>query len=217
MGRVEAPGSPPVAVATAGPAAEPDIRAARAAQMPAVARRELAARPAQGEPPAPVGRSRPAGMVARQEPAVPPAQAERRAPEVPTAWAVQPGPAVRPGPARAVTGSGGTGDRRRGRPGGSAGGGAVIVNDTFWKDSAGTSIYSQGGGALQVGDTYYWYGVNYGGAATYAADPSKGKNSDESFSGITAYSSTESRQLEAGDHFASREHGRLVRATRRRL
>ena len=110
---------------------------------------------------------------------MPPAQAERRAPEVPTAWAVHPGLAVRRGPG----GGGGSG--------GSAGGGAVIVNDTFWKDSAGTFIYSQGGGALRVGDTYYWYGVDYGGAATYAADPSKGKNSDESFNGITAYSSTD--------------------------
>ncbi|HEY5088321.1 MAG TPA: family 43 glycosylhydrolase [Polyangia bacterium] len=90
------------------------------------------------------------------------------------------------------TGSGGTGATGGGGgSGGSAGGGAVIVNDTFWKDSAGTFIYSQGGGALLVGDTYYWYGVDYGGAATYAADPSKGKNSDESFSGITAYSSTD--------------------------
>ena len=75
---------------------------------------------------------------------------------------------------------------------------ATIVNDRFWLDSSGTPIYSQGGGALQVGDTYYWYGVNYGGAATYAANP-EGKNSDSS-SGITAYSSKDLVQLEAREH-----------------
>lgn len=66
--------------------------------------------------------------------------------------------------------------------------GATIVNDRFWKDSSGTPIYSQGGGLLQVGDTYYWYGVKYGGAVTYAEDP-HGKHSDISFQGITTYSS----------------------------
>jgi hypothetical protein len=66
--------------------------------------------------------------------------------------------------------------------------GAAIVNDRFWKDTSGTPIYSQGGGLLQVGDTYYWYGVKYGGAVTYAADP-HGKHSDISFQGITTYSS----------------------------
>jgi hypothetical protein len=75
--------------------------------------------------------------------------------------------------------------------GGGGGGpveGAAIINDHFWKDTEGTPIYSQGGGLLQVGDTYYWYGVKYGGAVTYAADP-HGKNSDISFQGITTYSS----------------------------
>jgi hypothetical protein len=74
---------------------------------------------------------------------------------------------------------------------GATGGGATIVNDIFWKDTSGNPIYSQGGGVLRVGDTYYWYGVKYGGAVTYAADPSKGKNSDTSFQGITTYSSTD--------------------------
>jgi hypothetical protein len=72
--------------------------------------------------------------------------------------------------------------------GGAVATGAVIINDRFWKDTAGTPIYSQGGGVLQVGDTYYWYGVKYGGAVTYAASPT-GKNDDTSFAGITIYSS----------------------------
>ena len=81
-----------------------------------------------------------------------------------------------------------------GRGGAGAGGatsaGATIVNDTFWKDTAGDFIYSQGGGALRVGDTYYWYGVKYAGAVTYAANPT-GKNSSTGFQGITTYSSTD--------------------------
>ena len=56
-----------------------------------------------------------------------------------------------------------------GNGGGATSGGALIRNDVFWKDSAGSLIYSQGGGVLQVGSTYYWYGVRYAGAATYAA------------------------------------------------
>jgi hypothetical protein len=76
--------------------------------------------------------------------------------------------------------------------GGAAGGptgNAVIINDQFWKDTSGTPIYSQGGGVLQVGDTFYWYGVKYGGAVTYAANPTR-DNSDTSFAGVTIYSST---------------------------
>ena len=65
--------------------------------------------------------------------------------------------------------------------------GALIHNDTFWKDSSGTPIYSQGGGVLKVGDTYYWYGVKYNGAVSYAANPRK--NSDTSFNAVTSYSS----------------------------
>jgi len=66
--------------------------------------------------------------------------------------------------------------------------GATIINDQFWKDTSGTPIYSQGGGMLQVGDTYYWYGVKYRGAVTYAANPTT-LNSDTGFAGITTYSS----------------------------
>src|SRR5262249_44713576 len=41
-----------------------------------------------------------------------------------------------------------------------------------------------------VGSTFYWYGVKYNGAVSYAANPS-GKNSDTSFAGVTIYSSTD--------------------------
>lgn len=64
----------------------------------------------------------------------------------------------------------------------------TIQNDVFWKDTGENFIYSQGGGVLQVGDTYYWYGVKYNGAVTYAANPTK-KNSDTGFAGVTCYSS----------------------------
>ena len=88
--------------------------------------------------------------------------------------------------------AGATGGAGRGGAGagGATSGGATIVNDTFWKDTAGDLIYSQGGGALRVGDTYYWYGVKYAGAVTYAANPT-GKNSSTGFQGITTYSSTD--------------------------
>ena len=64
----------------------------------------------------------------------------------------------------------------------------LIVNDVFWKDTSGNFIYSQGGGVFKFGDTYYWYGVHYKGAETYAASPG-GKNSDTSFVSISCYSS----------------------------
>ncbi|HEX3776167.1 MAG TPA: family 43 glycosylhydrolase [Polyangiaceae bacterium] len=73
---------------------------------------------------------------------------------------------------------------------GGASAGAMIHNDVFWKDTSGTPIYSQGGGVFKFGDTYYWYGVKYNGAVTYAANPSK-SNSDTSFNAVTAYSSTD--------------------------
>jgi hypothetical protein len=79
---------------------------------------------------------------------------------------------------------------RDGGDGGPAPTGSLIRNDTFWKDTSGATIYSQGGGVLKVGATYYWYGVKYNGAVTYAANPS-GKNSDTAFVAVTAYSSTD--------------------------
>lgn len=92
-----------------------------------------------------------------------------------------------------ATGGSTTGGRATGGSGtgGSATGGntgAIIRNDVFWEDTSGNFIYSQGGGVLQVGDTYYWYGVKYGGAVTYAANPTS-KNDDISFAGVTIYSS----------------------------
>ncbi len=82
--------------------------------------------------------------------------------------------------------------------------GSTIENDRFWLDTSGTPIYSQGGGMLQVGDTYYWYGVKYGGAVTYAANP-HGKVSDTSFQGVTTYSSKDlvHWKLEATDKLAN--------------
>lgn len=64
----------------------------------------------------------------------------------------------------------------------------TIRNNQFWKDTNGNFIYSQGGGAIKVGDTWYWYGVKYRGAVTYAANPT-GKNGDIGFMGVTCYSS----------------------------
>ena len=66
--------------------------------------------------------------------------------------------------------------------------GDLIVNDCFWKDTSGNNIYSQGGGVFKFGDTYYWYGVHYKGAETYAASPTK-KNGDTGFVSVTCYSS----------------------------
>ena len=63
-----------------------------------------------------------------------------------------------------------------------------IQNDQFWKDTDGNPIYSQGGGIFRFGDTYYWYGVDYHGAATYEANPTA-LNSDTQFVAVTAYSS----------------------------
>ena len=64
----------------------------------------------------------------------------------------------------------------------------IIRNDTFWKDTSGNNIYSQGGGVFKFGDTYYWYGVHYSGAETYAANPTK-KNDDTGFKAVSCYSS----------------------------
>jgi hypothetical protein len=71
-----------------------------------------------------------------------------------------------------------------------AGSGALIQNDVFWKDTSGNLLSSQGGGIIQVGNTFYWYGVQYAGAATYAASPTA-LNSDTTFVAVTCYSSTD--------------------------
>ena len=64
----------------------------------------------------------------------------------------------------------------------------IIQNNSFWKDTSGNNIYSQGGGVFKFGYTYYWYGVHYSGAETYAANPTK-KNEDYGFKAVTCYSS----------------------------
>jgi hypothetical protein len=84
---------------------------------------------------------------------------------------------------------GGHGDTAQGGGGAPAGTpslGTTIVNDTFWKDTSGEYIYSQGGGVLLVGDTYYWYGVRYGNAASYATG-----TQTSAMQGVTTYSSTD--------------------------
>jgi len=68
--------------------------------------------------------------------------------------------------------------------------GQTIRNDAFWKDQSGKPIYSQGGGIFKFGSTWYWYGVHYAGAETYAANPVK-LNSDTRFVSVTCYSSTD--------------------------
>ncbi len=73
--------------------------------------------------------------------------------------------------------------------GGASALGATIDNDTFWKDTAGHLICSQGGGMLKVNGTYYWYGVNYPGAATYAGSSATGPGFG--FRSVTCYSSTD--------------------------
>ncbi|WP_426592570.1 carbohydrate-binding protein [Cellulomonas sp. McL0617] len=65
---------------------------------------------------------------------------------------------------------------------------APVKNDAFWRDTDGNLIYSQGGGIFRFGDTYYWYGVHYRGAETYAANPA-GRNSDTTFVSIPVYAS----------------------------
>jgi hypothetical protein len=112
------------------------------------------------------------------------------------------------GSANGGTSAGGTAGSSTGGNSNTTGGtpvtGAAIINDRFWKDTSGTPIYSQGGGMLQVGDTFYWYGVKYGGAVTYAANPN-GKNDDISFQGVTTYSSKDlvNWKLEATDKVAN--------------
>ncbi len=67
----------------------------------------------------------------------------------------------------------------------------TITNDIFYKDTDGNPIYSQGGGIFKFGDTYYWYGVHYIEAETYAANPAAGKLSTDIFAGFSCYSSTD--------------------------
>jgi hypothetical protein len=65
----------------------------------------------------------------------------------------------------------------------------TITNDVFLKDSSGNPIYAQSGGISEFGSTYYWYGVQYGGASSYYSSGTA--NSDTSFVAINCYSSTD--------------------------
>ena len=71
----------------------------------------------------------------------------------------------------------------------------VITNDTFWKTTTGSYIYSQGGGIFRFPDSqgvehYYWYGAKYQEAVDYCP---KGINPSKSnvthFLGVTCYQS----------------------------
>lgn len=68
---------------------------------------------------------------------------------------------------------------------------ADFVNDRFWQDTDGNTIFSQGGGIFKFGDKYYWYGVKYEEAEMYAENPRKYYTSSDVFVGITCYSSTD--------------------------
>ena len=148
--------------ALAAAASEPEAaRAATAARAAALAA-DARARAAAGAPQA---------TRAPREPAEHPEPAVPRRPAAPPEPAAARRPAERPAPA------------------GPPARGALIHNDTFWKDTSGTPIYSQGGGVFTFNGTYYWYGVKYNGAVSYAANTKK--NSDTSFAAITCYSSTD--------------------------
>lgn len=70
----------------------------------------------------------------------------------------------------------------------------LIMNDAFYKDTDGNNIYSQGGGIFKFGDKYYWYGVEYKIADTYAKNPENGgefNNENRTFIGFTCYTSTD--------------------------
>ncbi len=63
-----------------------------------------------------------------------------------------------------------------------------ILNDVFWLDTEGNTIFSQGGGIFKFDDTYYWYGVKYEEAEKYVQNP-KVSYSKDTFAGVTCYSS----------------------------
>lgn len=66
----------------------------------------------------------------------------------------------------------------------------TIRNGEFWKDAAGTPIYSQGGGILKIGERYWWYGARYEEAVKYAKAPGA-HHPQARFNAVTAYSSTD--------------------------
>ena len=68
----------------------------------------------------------------------------------------------------------------------------LITNDRFYTDTDGNILYSQGGGIFKYpnDDKYYWYGVRYKEAVSYAADPLSGKTVEHpAFEAYTCYTS----------------------------
>ena len=71
----------------------------------------------------------------------------------------------------------------------------VITNDTFWKTTSGSYIYSQGGGIFRFPDAqgvehYYWYGVKYQEAVDYCPKALAGSKSNvTNFVSVTCYKS----------------------------
>lgn len=69
----------------------------------------------------------------------------------------------------------------------------VITNDTFWKTTTGSYIYSQGGGIFRFPDAqgvehYYWYGAKYQEAVDYCPKAQAGSKSNiTNFLGVTCY------------------------------
>ena len=69
----------------------------------------------------------------------------------------------------------------------------VITNDTFWKTTTGSYIYSQGGGIFRFPDAqgvehYYWYGAKYQEAVDYCLKALAGSKSNiTNFLGVTCY------------------------------
>jgi hypothetical protein len=71
----------------------------------------------------------------------------------------------------------------------------VINNDTFWKTTTGSYIYSQGGGIFRFPDAqgvehYYWYGAKYQEAVDYCPKALAGSKSNiTNFLAVTCYQS----------------------------
>lgn len=71
----------------------------------------------------------------------------------------------------------------------------VITNDTFWKTTDGSYIFSQGGGIFRFPDAngvehYYWYGVKYKEAVEYCPKALAGSKSNiTNFVSVTCYQS----------------------------
>ncbi len=71
----------------------------------------------------------------------------------------------------------------------------VINNNTFWKTTSNSFIYSQGGGIFRFPDSqgvehYYWYGVKYQEAVDYCPKALGGSNSNNThFLSVTCYKS----------------------------